>query len=171
MNETMYNSISTETFEAFFNDHSDVIFRLCLYKTSNETVATDLTQEVFTRLWKVVSSGKDIEKPKQYLYQIARNIITDYYKSKKALSLDGLHEEGFDPTTPEPSADVLAEATLVRDTIELLDQEFRDVVYLRLVEEMSVKDIAELLEISENLASVRINRGKKKLKELFKEDI
>ena len=73
-------------FEALFHEFSDVIYRLCLYKTSNESVAHDLTQETFLRLWKSMSSDKNIEKPKQYIYQIARNLIVDYYKSKKSVS-------------------------------------------------------------------------------------
>jgi len=157
-----------DDFENLFQEHADVVYRLCLYKTSKEDVAHDLTQETFLRLWKSMSSGKQIEKPKQYIYQIARNLIVDYYKSKKTTSLDNLQEEGFDPKSTDSSPEILSEVSLLKETIESLDQEFRDVVYMRFVEGMKVKDIAEILKISENLASVRINRGKNMLKEKFK---
>ncbi|OHA85163.1 MAG: hypothetical protein A2408_03485 [Candidatus Yonathbacteria bacterium RIFOXYC1_FULL_52_10] len=157
-----------ENFESLFQGYADVVYRLCLYKTSNEDVAHDLTQETFLRLWKTLSSGKEVTKPKQYIYQIARNLIVDYYKSDKAISLDELQEEGFDPRSNESSAEIVSDASILRAAIEALDKEFRDVVYMRFVEGMKVTEIAEILDISENLASVRINRGKEKLQEKFK---
>lgn len=154
-------------FEKIFQEYSDVIYRLCLYKTSKEDVAHDLTQETFLRLWKSMSSGRDIEKPKQYIYQIARNLIVDYYKRDETVSLDTLHEEGFDPREKGSTAEIISEVSILKKVIENLDQEFRDVVYMRFVEGMRVKEIAEILDISENLVSVRINRGKKKLQDKF----
>jgi|TARA_R110000824_G_scaffold401771_1_gene615588 RNA polymerase sigma-70 factor, ECF subfamily len=167
----MENTNDTESackdFESLFQEYSDVIYRLCLYKTSNEQVAADLTQETFLRLWKTMCSSNEVEKPKQYLYQIARNLIIDHYKSKKTASLDMLQEEGFDPVSRESTTDAFAEVSIITNAIEDLDQEFRDVVYMRCVEGLRVKDIAETLCISENLVSVRLNRGRKKLQEKF----
>jgi len=157
-----------KNFEKLFQEHSDVIYRLCLYKTSNESVARDLTQETFLRLWKTISSGKGIDKPKQYIFQIARNLIIDYYKSDKAVSLDSLRAEGFDLKTEEISPESMGDVALLKKAIESLDQEFREVIYMRFVEEMKVKEIAEMLNISENLVSVRISRGRDKLIEKFK---
>jgi RNA polymerase sigma-70 factor (ECF subfamily) len=156
-----------EEFDALFHEYSDVIYRLCLFKTSNESVAHDLTQETFLRLWKSMSSDKDIEKPKQYIYQIARNLIVDYYKRHKTLSLELLEETGFEPKSEGNSQETLAEISILKDFIETLEQEFRDVLYLRFIEDMKVQDIAEILNISENLASVRISRGKEKLRLKF----
>lgn len=160
------NNIRQE-FEKIFQKHSDVVYRLCLYKTSNQDVAHDLTQETFTKLWKAMSSGKEIQKPKQYIYQISRNLIVDYYKSKKALSLDSLQEDGFEPKSTDSSPDIISEVNLLKDVIETLEEQFRDVIYMKFVEGMRVKDIADILNISENLASIRISRGKQKLYEKF----
>jgi len=154
-------------FEDIFQKYSDVIYRLCVYKTSDESVAHDITQETFLRLWKSMSSGNEIEKPKQYVYQIARNLIVDYYKSNKTVSLDELQEDGFDAKSKAPSAELVSETSILKGAIESLEKDFRDVVYMRFVENMKVKEIAEVLDISENLASVRINRGKQKLQEQF----
>jgi len=153
-------------FERLFHELSDSIYRLCLYKTSDPAIAENLTQETFLRLWKSMVSGTEVEQPKFYLYQIARNLIIDHYRLSKSFSLDELVEEGFDPPGKEDTPDHLAELALLRRTIESLQEEYRDVVYLRFVEGLPVQEIAKILQISENLASVRINRGKKKLVEL-----
>jgi RNA polymerase sigma-70 factor (ECF subfamily) len=159
---------SRENFENLFQKYSDVIYRLCVYKTSKEDVAHDLTQETFLRLWRSMSSNKEIAKPKQYIYQIARNLIVDYYKSNKTVSLDKLQEGGFEPISNESSAELVSEVLIIKKAIDTLNKDFRDVMYMRFIEDMKVKEIAEILDISENLASVRINRGKKKLNEKFK---
>ncbi|MEX0912904.1 MAG: RNA polymerase sigma factor [Candidatus Paceibacterota bacterium] len=154
-------------FETLFAEYSDVVYRFCLYKTSDTHVAYDLTQDTFMRLWKVICAGKDVEKPKQYIYQIARNLVIDYYKKEKALSLDNLQEKGFDPKYNGLETDFLAEVTILRQAIEKLEEDYREIIYMRFIEGMGIEDIAEAMNISTNLVSVRINRGKKKLQTKF----
>lgn len=161
-------SESKKKFERMFFDFSDVVYRLCLYKTGSPITAEDLTQDVFLRLWKSVSSGKIIDQPKSYIYQIARNLIVDYYQSKKTVSLDGLMDEGFESVSGEASPETLSEISMLRKTIESLEDDYREVIYLKFVEGLGVKEIGEIIGVSENLVSVRINRGKKKLEELLK---
>lgn len=160
------NELKT-TFESFFAEYSDVIYRFCLYKTSDKNVAHDLTQDTFLRLWKAMNTGAEVEKPKQYIYQIARNLVIDYYKKSKAMSLDALGEDGFEARETSTSSEILTELSLLRGAIEKLEQDYREVLYMRFVEDMGVEDIADTLGVSANLVSVRINRGKKKLHELF----
>lgn len=155
------------SFESLFAEYSDVIYRLCLYKTSDQSTAADLTQECFLRLWKSMNSGAEIERPKQYLYQIARNLVIDHYKKMKSVSLDALQEDGFDPKDDRANATNTSEVALLRKTIEALEEDYREVIYLRFVEDQGVGEIAETLGISPNLVSVRLNRGKKKLQDLF----
>lgn len=156
-----------ETFEALFAEYSDVIYRFCLYKTSDAQVAHDLTQDTFLRLWKSMNSAGEIEKPKQYIYQIARNLVIDHYKKMKSLSLDRLQEDGFEPRDAAAPSDILAEIAILREAIEKLEADYREVVYMRFVEGLGIEEISETLGISANLVSVRINRGKKKLQSLF----
>ena len=156
-----------QEFEELFHEYADVVYRLALYKTSDEDVARDITQETFLRLWKSMVSKGVVKKPKQYMYQIARNLIVDHYKRHQTSSLEVLEESGFELHIDTPSAETLTDAALLQSAIEKLEPEFRDVVYLRFVEEMKVKDIAEMLDISPNLVSVRINRGKKQLEERY----
>jgi len=160
------NELKT-TFESLFAEYSDVIYRFCLYKTSDKNVAHDLTQDTFLRLWKAMNTGAEVEKPKQYIYQIARNLVIDYYKKSKAVSLDALGEDGFEARETSVGSEMLSEFLLLRDTIEKLEQDYREVLYMRFVEDMGVEEIADTLGVSPNLVSVRINRGKKKLRELF----
>lgn len=156
-----------EAFEAFFGEYSDVVYRFCLYKTSDKQIAHDLTQDTFMRLWKVMCAGKTIEKPKQYIYQIARNLVIDHYKRAKDVSLDNLQEAGYDPKDSGQGTDFLAEVSILRQAIDKLEEDYREIIYMRFIEGMGIEDIAEAMNISANLVSVRINRGKKRLQTIF----
>lgn len=161
------NNEKKAEFEKLFQDFSDAIYRLCLYKTSSKGTAEDLTQEVFLRLWKAMTSDTPIEQPKSYMYQIARNLIIDYYREGKATSLEVLRESGFEAESHDASPETIAEVSLLKNAIETMEEDYREVIYLRYVEGLAVQEIAEMLALSENLVSVRIHRGKDKLKEQF----
>ena len=155
-----------EQFNDAYEQYVDVVFRLCKYKVGVDDTAEDLTQDVFVKYWNYLVQGKKVSNTKSFLYQIARNLIIDHYRKHKSVSLDQLHEDGFDPGQDSQQVNQ-SEANLAIKAIKGLDEKYRDAVYLRLVDEMGVKDIAKVLDISESNASVRIHRGIKQLQEKF----
>lgn len=151
-------------FEEIYAENIDGIYRFCLYKTSSSEQAEDLTQETFIRFWNYISGGKEVESVKSFLYQIARNLITDYYRKKKTLSLDTLREQGFEASVnDDENIFNQSEKNIALQTIQKLDDKYRDVVYMRLVEDMDMKEIAKSLSITVNNATVRFHRGLKQL--------
>ena len=56
------------------------------------------------------------------------------------------------------------------EAIEALDQKYKDVIFMRYVEDMSVKEIARVLKNNENTISVRIHRGIERLKKILEEN-
>ncbi|MDE2031113.1 MAG: RNA polymerase sigma factor [Patescibacteria group bacterium] len=156
-------------FEEAYENYANAIYRLCIYKTSNHEQAEDLTQEVFIRYWDYVSEGGKVLNIKAFLYQTARNLIIDYYRKKKTSSLDVLQEQGFDPSADDHNRIVNeSEKNIAIQIIEKLDDKYRDVVYLRLVDDMSMEEIAQTLKISTNNATVRFHRGYKQLESYIK---
>lgn len=151
-------------FEIIYTEHIDGIYRFCLYKTSDSRQAEDLTQEAFIRFWNYIGEGKEVESVKSFLYQIARNLITDYYRKKKAVSLDNLQEQGFE-TSGNDAENIIneSEKNIALETIKKLDEKYRDIVYMRLVEDMEMKEIAKSLGITVNNTTVRFHRGLKQL--------
>jgi len=114
-------------------------------------------------------TGKEILNMKAFLYQIARNLITDFYRKKKTTSLDQLQNQGFEASSDDhEQIENRIEIEFMVKIIEKLDQKYRDVVYLKLVEEMNIEEIAQSLEITRNNVTVRYHRGMKHLKSLIK---
>lgn len=157
-----------EEFLAAFDAYADAIFRFCFVKTSDRELAEDLTQETFTRLWQAMREGRELSEMRGFLYAIARNLVIDWYRKKKPVSLERLNEEGFDPADRNVDIETDVDRKEVLRTILKLPDEDREILLLRFAEGLSPKEAAEALGISANLASVRSHRALEKLKHLLK---
>jgi len=148
--------------------NADGIFRFCLVKTSSPEIAQDLAQEVFMRFWQTLRERKDIENERAFLYTIARNLITDWYRKKKSSSLDVLQEEGIEFGSDD-HRQMMNEAQMreALDVVKLLDDASREVLMMRFVEGLPPQEIAQVLGEPVNRISVRINRAIKKVQEIL----
>ncbi len=146
-----------------FSEYGDAIFRFCLVKVSNVDLAEDMTQEVFTRYWQYLRDGKTMTNTRSFLYTVANNLAKDWYKRKKADSLDKAMEFGAIPKDTTSNPETMAEFQEVLHTIEDMDENDKQVLLLKYVEGFTPKDIAEVLEETANVISVRLNRATKRL--------
>jgi len=161
------------SFSKSYEEFSDAIFRYCLYQTSNREKALDLTQDTFIKTWEYISQGNKVDNLRAFLYKVAGNLIIDYRRKKKSDSLDQMTESGFDlkDTTNEmEKTENIFEKDLALKVIEQLEEKYKDVLILRFVEDMSVKEIAKIMHQNENNISVRIHRGIQKLKEALEKN-
>lgn len=159
---------NTEFIKAY-DDFNDDIFRFCYLKTKNRDIALDITQETFTKVWEYMEAEKEVGHMRGFLYQIARNLVIDYYRKKTSSSLESLSESGFDPATEEKEESDDFALTEAMEIIEALDPKYREPITLRYIDEMSVKEIAGILGEAENTISVRIHRGLEKIRSQLSE--
>ena len=160
--------MSQEEFVTAYDKYSEPIFRHCYFKTSNRELAKDLMQETFARTWRHTQKGSPIDNVQPFLYTVAKHLITDYYRKHKTLSLDKMQEDGFDPSSKEHlSTETIADSKLLHLLMEGLEEKYKEILKFRFIDDLGPKDIAELVGITENAVSVRINRGIKKLRALF----
>lgn len=163
----MDTSTLEQEFLSYYDQWNDAVFRHCYFRVSDRDKAKDLTQDTFRRLWKHLTEGGLVDQPKAFIFRIANNLIIDTYRKRTEASLDALTEAGFD--IGEDGRNDLMNVMTAHELIELLDHindSYRDVIVMRYVDDMSVKDIAEMLEVTENNVSVRLHRGLQKLREL-----
>jgi len=157
-----------------YDAEADAIFRFCLVRVSNGEQAIDLTQETFTHLWQAMKRGEKIKNEKAFLFTIAHRLIIDWYRKKKAISIesddDSDKKEGIDFMYCENFLDLemRAEARYLLDKLKQISQPNRQAVYLRFVEGLSPPEIGHILGISTDAASVRIYRGLSELKNITK---
>ncbi len=167
----MNNESREEQFTQAFHQYSDALFRHSYFRVSDREVSIDLVHDAFSKTWVQVTRGENIENFQAYLYHVLNNLIVDYYRKKKSLSLDTMAEDGFDPIGTG-SSEVFAHAEhgeLMRH-LEQLSQGDRDVIVMRYIDGLQVKQIASVLGEQENSVSVRLHRAVKKLKTYIKSD-
>lgn len=150
-----------------YNQYSDAIFRYCYFKISDREKALDLTAETFTRMWIFLKKGNEVENTKTFLYTIARNIVIDEYRKRKTLSLDNLMDQGMEPSfgTEENIFDSF-DIVRVLKLIELLPKNHSSIIIMRYINDLSIQEIAQVINESENVVSVRIHRSICKLRKL-----
>ncbi|MEK7140519.1 MAG: sigma-70 family RNA polymerase sigma factor [Patescibacteria group bacterium] len=161
-----------EQFVKAYDEHSDAIFRHCFFRVRNDEIARDVMQEAYAKTWEYLARGNEVINIRAFLYKVANNLIIDGWKKKREESLDKMREEsGFDPATAEHIATHhSAEMREVIEAINSIDKKYRDVVIMRYVDDMSPREIATILNESENAVSVRIHRGLQSVKHIFETD-
>ena len=167
--QTEWASELERQFLAAYDAHSDALFRHCLIRVRDRELAKDLVQETFSRTWLYLSEGKKVEFIRAFLYRIANNLIVDGARKKKAASLDAMMEDdGFEPR--DESAKDPSEVPQAREALHMLnglDEIYRTAITMRFIDEMSPREIASTLGVSENVVSVRIHRGIERLSKLM----
>ena len=163
------DSSQRKTEEDFFDmvkAFEDAIFRFLYFRVQDRAVALDITQDTFTKTWIYLSKGKTIDYPEAFLYRTAKNALIDYYKKSKSSSLDYLMDAGFDPGTHAVTDEVLRQDDIqtVRTLLDDLDEESKQIMFLRYAEEKPIEDIAVLYGKSVNAMTVQIHRIVKKLR-------
>jgi len=151
-----------------YETHADALFRFCYFKVSDREKAKDLLQDTFIRVWSQIQKDEEISNMRALLYTIARNLIIDEYRKKKAVSLDTMLESGLEFSIHnEESIHNYAETRHAVELFKKLPPHYSEVLNLRFVDDMSIQDIAILLDIKENVVSVRVYRALVSLRKLM----
>ncbi len=161
-------------FAKMYVDEADSIYRFCLLRTSDKEVALDIMQESFLSFWEVVAAGRvEVHRGRAFLFTIARNRIIDWYRRKKAVSLDALAEAAetdievfMESEDGKAQIEMSHEARALLGKIRDLDATYQQAVYLRYVEDLRPKEIAQILGVTVNVVSVRLHRGLKQLRKV-----
>ena len=175
MKET--NNKTEKVFMESYEEFSDAIFRYALFQTSNKETALDITQDTFIKTWQYLQKGAEVENIKAFLYRVAKNLIIDHRRKKKSSSLDQILEAGVDFTEEEnvleekeKDFEKAQDKERVLKAIEKIDEKYKEILLMRYIEEMSIKEIGDILDKSQNHVSVMLHRGVEKLKKLLKEN-
>ena len=141
------------------------LYTFFVLKTSNITVAEDLTQDVFYEASKTIHQFKGDSTISTWLFSIARHLLAKYYRSKKYEC--ALNEQlGYSTErviSTETAYEIKEELFFLQQHIEDLDEVAKEIVLLRLYGELSFADIGAFVGKSENYARVTYFRAKQKI--------
>lgn len=146
------------------------LYRLALRITLNSAEAEDVVQETMIKVWNRREAWNEIENIEAFCFTICRNLALDSLKrhENQHQSLDDSPVERLDNThNPSEQAIRRDQLNLVRQIIDSLPEKQRSCIQLRDFEGKTYRDIAQILEISEEQVKVSIFRGRQTIKQRF----
>ncbi|HEX6544016.1 MAG TPA: RNA polymerase sigma factor [Ktedonobacterales bacterium] len=155
-----------ERLQRLYEDNLHVIYRFIYSKVGNREEAEDLTSQVFIKAVRSLDSERATASIQSWLFQVARTTIADHWRSfyqLRARSLDDLLEAGWEG--PAESAGNPAPAPpqdQVRRILERLPDHYREVLTYRFLHNLSIKETALRMGLSEANVKVLQFRALKK---------
>jgi len=158
-----------EAFGLLYDHYLPRIYRFIFVKVGRREEAEDLTQQVFLNSWNSIGGYQPMGYPfSSLLYRMARNEVIDFMRTKKnPLSLEEIDFEPPVDQEVERNIDFKIEMAGVRKAISRLSPEQQDVVLMRFVDDLSNKEIADIMQKSEGTIRIIQHRAVKKLKSLL----
>ncbi|MCA9356934.1 sigma-70 family RNA polymerase sigma factor [Candidatus Nomurabacteria bacterium] len=153
-----------EQFKALYKKYISKVYNYFWYRVGHDNdVAEDLAQETFVRAYLNLQKFK-IQNASyfSYLLTIAHNILVNYYRKPKDLSLETFVEVPEEVWSEIEDKD---NAQRLWYSIQKLNHNERDILYFKYRKGYQVKEIATILNKSENAIKLTLSRARKKLKE------
>lgn len=159
------------------NRHLKSVYRLIFTLVQDESVAEDLTQDIFIKVWKKLKSYNPKYSFKTWLFTIARNTTTDYLRKRKDLVFSDFDDKEdnnvlLDTLTDEAllADEVFAQAqdlNKLREVLGKMPPLYKEVLILRYSNDLSQEEIAIILKRPIETVKSQHRRGLLHLKELF----
>lgn len=157
-----------EAFTELYDKYVEKIYNFIFYRVSNRALAEDLTSEVFLRAFdRIETFNPEKSKFSTWLFQIAKNRLIDYYRAMKPL--DELNEsmEIASDYSVIDEVDRVFDVMRVKAILDKLESNERDLIIMRLWDDLSYREITELTGRSEASLKMHFSRIMKKLTNLY----
>jgi RNA polymerase sigma-70 factor (ECF subfamily) len=168
--------------EELVRAHTRRVYGLCYRFTGKDSEAQDLTQDVFLRVFRALSSFRATEGAfTTWLARLTRNLLIDHYRrTRNERVTDSIEEQlpGVEagtadsvpavPMRPDRAVAGREASELLQSALSKLSPELRETIILRDLQEMEYREIAGVLAIPEGTVKSRLNRGRAELARLLK---
>ncbi|WP_027399244.1 RNA polymerase sigma factor [Anaerovorax odorimutans] len=163
--------------ESFFIEniakYHESIYRFIYSIVYDNHLAEDLTQDTMEKAWEKMQQLKDPKKAKGWLFTIARREVAMYYrkhrlkreyKENRELLIDDVEDIEVNIINV---LEELEQNKMVLRILELLDEKYRRIIKMHYLDELSLKEIGEILNINYNTVRTNCSRGLIKIRELY----
>lgn len=161
-------------FEALVNAYERRIYSLALRSTNSKEDAADITQEVFLKVYKSLSSFKEESGFSTWLYKITVNQCVDFARKKKDVSIQSIDDENvlkikddFKDNLPEEALEKSEIRKEIDIALAMVSEEHRNVIIMCDVAGMRYSDIAKILSIEEGTVKSRISRARAAIRKIL----
>lgn len=148
------------------------VYRFALRITGNRHGAEDLTQETFLRAWQRRQQLRDRRAARVWLFRIAANLQSDEFRrsdshpGKIATLTEPLMDQvAASSHTPQQGIEIEEDLRQALEWLDALPPRQRAVLYLTAVEELSLSEVGEVLQIEKNTAKVNLSLARKRMRQ------
>ena len=177
---SQFQAGSVEAFDILVSRYKDPLTNYIYRFIGDMKECEDLLQETFLRVYRNRHSYRRIARFSTWLYTIAGNLARSEYRKRKRRRISSLqsinkNDEEYEMEVPDEtfSPDIDTESTIqdfyIQEALSQIPEEFREVVVLRDVQQLSYDEIAEITGLPMGTVKSRINRGRTKLQILLKD--
>jgi len=159
----------TELYQVLYVKYFSRVNDKCYSLLKNRELAYETAQDIFTKVYENLNSFKGKSSFSSWLYSITYNYCIDYLRQKKKLHYPEWNRENEIPEiideTDEFSNDISYERLM--EILDLLHTEEKALLIMKYNDNISIKNIAQALRVSESAAKMRIKRAKARLVFLY----
>jgi RNA polymerase sigma-70 factor, ECF subfamily len=149
------------TTERVWEEFSTGLKQFILTRVPDEVSAEDILQDIFLKIHTHIDTLRETDKLQSWIYQIARNAVTDYYRTHKPAP--DLPEMPYVPE--DPFDDVVSDLLpYVKELVDSLPPDYREALILTEYEGLTQRELAERVGISVSGAKSRVQRAREKVK-------
>ena len=155
--------------------YKDKVFHVCYRILGNPYEAEDIAQEAFVRAYTNIERFNTDKKFSTWLYRIATNLCIDrirkkkpdYYLDAEVAGTDGLtlySQIASHGLSPDQEITKMELQNIVQNAIMMLPEKYRTVIVLKYIEDLSLIEISEILDLPVGTVKTRIHRGREALR-------
>ena len=162
---------SSLDFYSIFNQYHDRLKKFVTITVKNEWAVDDIVQEVFVRAHSKIDTLKDHDKIGSWLFRIAYRLCMDHFRkesrnpSEEIVDFRGMNAS--DDSTTERKMEQHQMSVCVQNQMRLLPENYRTVIWLFDVLGFTLKELADILELSVENVKIRLHRARKKFKSIL----
>ena len=168
----------SNAFGTLVETYQDRVYNLALRMCGNPDDAFDLSQEAFFRAWRGLSGFQGEAAFSTWLFRLTANVCLDWLRAKKrrpTVSLTAVDDDGeevqMEIADPGKSPEEILEAAEDREALakamNQLPVEYRQILTMRAINDMSYTEIAEALQLREGTVKSRLSRARLALRNLL----
>ncbi len=147
-----------QDFQTFYQENLNLIYRYVYSKVGNREEAEDLTSQIFIKAIRGVHTERGALSVQKWLFQVARTTIADFWRARYRIatsSLDTLLEAGWEGPAQSEAVEINTSPTeRVQRLLQALPEHYREVLNCRFLLNLSIRETATRLGLSE--ANVKV---------------
>lgn len=161
-------------FSVLYDRYAPYVYNKCFSFVDTKEEAQDLTHDIFIKVYLSLKTFKNESKFSTWLYSITYNFCVNFISKKKIKynldidQLEHIQDEGEENGTEEDFDILQINYAKLQEILRMLDVQDRIILLMKYQDDLSIKEISELLKIGVSAVKMRLQRSKQKVMKKYK---